>query len=124
VTFHIGTPRTRGAGYLINNQALGVGQGRQEADIRTCPHCEAIIDMQKWKNDGAWCSRCDAPVCGGGNGNPACVAERRLLGCVPFLRKLEKWTRGQTSLAMFRRLAGLDSSPPPNTPRKIIIGGK
>jgi hypothetical protein len=121
VTFSIGTPHTKGAGYLINNQNLGVGQGREEADIRTCPHCQKIINMQEWKHDGAWCPQCAAPICG--NANPVCVAENKLFGCVPFLKKLEIFTRGQVTLRMFKRLAGLDSPPPPQAPR-IIVGGK
>jgi hypothetical protein len=122
VTFIIGTPHAKGAGYFINNKNLGVGHGREEADIRTCVHCQAIIKMQEWRHDGAWCNRCNAPICG--NNNPLCVAENKAFGCVPFLKKLEMFTRGQVSLTMFKRLAGLDSPPPPPAPRIVLPGGK
>lgn len=122
MTFNIGTPFTKGAGYAINHQNLTPNQGREEADIRTCPHCQVVINLQQWKDDGAWCGTCNAPVCGG-HGNPLCVLERRLYGCVPFLKKLEQFTKGQVNIMAFRKLAGLDT-PPPNHQPSIIVGGK
>ena len=120
MTFNIGTPFTKGAGYLINHKNRNVSQ-REEADIRTCAHCQRIINMQKWKLDGAFCHKCNAPICG--NDNPACVLENKLFGCMPFMKKLEAFTRGQVSAASFKKLAGLDSPPPDHQP-KLIVGGK
>ena len=116
--FNIGSPHARGAGYMINHQNLTPNQGRQEADILTCPHCQRVINLQKWRDDGAWCNRCNSPVCGGDN--PECQMERRTYGCVPFLKKLEAFTQGQVSQQQFRKLAGLDSPP---APRLIVPGG-
>jgi hypothetical protein len=115
MTFHIGTPHTRGAGYLIN----GVNLSRpDEADIRTCPHCQRIIRMQQWRDDGAWCNKCNAPICG--NNNPACVLENKLYGCVPFLKKLEAFTGAQLKRQQFMKVAGLDAPPPAFIPKLII----
>ena len=77
MTINIGTPHTKGAGYFVNGLNLTPNQGREEADIRTCPHCQYVIKMQEWKNDGAWCYKCNAPVCGT-TGNPLCVEERHV----------------------------------------------
>lgn len=100
MTFHIGTPHSKGAGYLIN----GVNLTRPfEADIRTCPHCQRIIDLRKWKEDGAWCHKCQAPICG--NEHPACVQENKLYGCVPFLKKLEAFTKQQLAQSQFLKAA-------------------
>jgi hypothetical protein len=122
MTINIGTPHTKGAGYFVNGLNLTPNQGREEADIRTCPHCQYVIKMQEWKNDGAWCYKCNAPVCGT-TGNPLCVEERRTYGCMPFMKKLELFTKGQVALTAFRKLAGLDSPPPDHQP-SIIVGGK
>lgn len=74
----IGTPHTRNAGYFCNDKDL---KTRQEADIRTCPHCQAIIKMQEWSKAPTqnFCMQCFAPACN----RPEC------LECVPFLKKLE-----------------------------------
>jgi hypothetical protein len=65
----------RGAGYLRN--------GVEEADIRTCTHCQVVIRLERWRKQGAWCPRCFAPVC------HACGVEMQRKGCVPFLKKIE-----------------------------------
>lgn len=83
MTFRIGTPHTKGAGYFLDGKNLNVSQ-RTEADIRTCTHCQAVIKMQEWKVEGAWCGRCRAPIC-----HP-CGARAEIWGCEPFLKKLEK----------------------------------
>lgn len=81
----IGTPHTKGAGYLLNDQNTS---RKHEADIRTCTHCQAVINMQQWKNDGAWCGKCCAPICGANN--PACAAKTARQGCVPFFKQIER----------------------------------
>ena len=110
---NIGTPHTRNAGYLLNNQGMNVSQ-RYEADIRTCTHCQAVIEMQKWKDDGAWCSKCNAPVCAHGE----CAARTEKLGCIPYIKFIETILEGQTSLDQFRKMVGLDPQPTPT----IITG--
>lgn len=114
MTFGIGTPYTKGAGYFVNDKAL---RSRQEADIRTCSHCQHVIKMQEWKLDGAWCSRCQAPICS----EPSCVQQTALYGCVPFLKKIEHYAEAQMRFERFYKDAGLDK---PTTPQAILVGSK
>jgi len=112
VTFRIGTPHARGAGYFINDQKLA---SRQEADIRTCTHCQSIIKMQEWRTDGAWCSKCNAPICS----QPYCVAKTARYGCVPFVQEITAAANAAAKLEQFIKIAGLDS-PDPQQP--IVTG--
>jgi len=80
----IGTPHIRGAGYFVNDKNL---KTRQEADVKTCGHCRAVIKMQEWaKVQGGWCSKCSQPLCS----QPACVAQTARLGCVPFTQQIDQ----------------------------------
>jgi hypothetical protein len=56
----IGTPHTKGAGYYKNDDTASGGK-KSEADIRTCTHCQAVIKMQAWKEDGGFCGKCMGP---------------------------------------------------------------
>jgi len=76
----IGTPHTKGAGYFVNNQDM---RSRQEADIQTCAHCQAVIKMQEWRQKGAWCPQEHKPLC------LPCGKRAVTYGCEPFLKKLE-----------------------------------
>ena len=105
MTFYIGTPHSRGAGYFINDQKLST---RQEADIRTCTHCQSIIKMQEWKIDGAWCGKCNAPICS----NQACIAKTARYGCIPFIKEIEAASNAAMKIDRFIKLAGLDSPAP------------
>lgn len=82
----IGTPYTKGAGYLVNDKNL---KSRKEADIRTCTHCQYVIDMQEWKKEGAWCGKCFAPIC------KKCGERAVIHGCEPFLKKIEQYAEQQ-----------------------------
>jgi hypothetical protein len=102
MTFHIGTPFTRGAGYHWN----GAGSEKEQNDVRTCTHCQAVILMQQWKKvengkmTGGFCQRCNAPICG------PCNAKLAAEGCVPFIAKLERQFDMTTKLSQFLRDAG------------------
>lgn len=91
----IGTPHTRGSGYYLNDDRPSDGK-KSEADIRTCPHCQAVIKMAEWAKADTqnFCIKCMAPACN----NPACVP------CVPFLRQLEMHIQAQ--LRRVRLLSG------------------
>ena len=80
----IGTPHTRGSGYAINDQDL---KSKQEADVQTCPHCQAVIKMQDWAKASVqnFCLKCMKPTCA----NPACQH------CVPFVQQLERYIANQ-----------------------------
>ncbi len=92
MTFRIGTPHTHNAGYFVNDKALA---SRQEADVQTCSHCQSIIKMQEWKDQGGWCSKCNKPLCN----QPLCMKETALKGCVPFVSKVETQIRSNLRLA-------------------------
>ena len=118
MTFVIGTPHTRGAGYVLNNQDLSAAK-RQEADVRTCSHCQAIIKMQEWREDGAWCSKCSSPVCSHG----ACAKKTEAMGCIPYVKYIETIIESEATKAQFRRMVGLDEQPTDYQP-KIFSGAR
>lgn len=119
MTFIIGTPHIKGAGYYKNDDRLSGGQ-LSEADVRTCPHCQAVILMQQWravengKMAGGWCTRCNAPICG--------HCQKRMLteGCTPFVEFIEKQLGEAAKLKVFKKLAGLDTPAAPSAP--LITG--
>jgi hypothetical protein len=82
----IGTPFTKGAGYFVNDKAL---RHKSEADVQTCAHCQAVILMQQWRDDGAWCGKCMKPICG------PCGTRALTYGCEPFLKKIEQYAEAQ-----------------------------
>jgi hypothetical protein len=108
MTFGIGTPYTKGAGYFVNDKEL---RSRQEADIRTCSHCQTVIKMQEWKDDGAFCGKCMAPICG------PCGTRAMTFGCESFLKKIEQYAESQMR---FEKL-GVDEPVPQ---RSLITGSK
>lgn len=91
MTFRIGTPYSRNAGYFMNDDRNSGGK-KVEADIRTCPHCEKLIKMQEWKDNGAFCRKCNAPIC------PQCGDRALTFGCEPFKRQFDQQVE-----AMIRR---------------------
>lgn len=119
MTFIIGTPHRHNVGYLINNQNFSTRGGRQEADIKTCGHCQRILRMHVWRVDGAFCTKCWSPICG--NENPACVHENKVYGCVPFLKRIELYAKAQIKFHQFVKMAGLEPVAPPPS---IIVTGR
>ena len=91
----IGTPHTRGAGYFLNNKAEPQ-KNRQEADVQSCSHCQAVILMQQWKDNGAWCGKCMRPLC------VKCGARAAIHGCEPFLKKIEQYAEQQMRFEKMR----------------------
>lgn len=106
MSFIIGTPHTHGAGYYRNDDTPSGGR-LQEADVQTCTHCQKVLLVQAWKQDGGFCGRCNAPICGW-------CAERMLThGCEPFVKQIEVYLHHSVKLETFRRLAGVDTPPQP-----------
>lgn len=98
----IGTPFTKNAGYYKNDDRNSGGR-LAEADIRTCTHCQAVIKMQEWKAQGAFCRECFAPIC------VTCGAEMKASGvCVPFLRRIESYANASMKYLQFSKIAGLE----------------
>jgi hypothetical protein len=108
MTFVIGTPHTHNCGNLNMNTG-GYKPQRIEQDIQCCTHCQKVIRMQEWRENGAFCSRCMAPVCADGE----CAKATQMWGCIPFMKKLERFFEREGKLAQYRKLAGLDRPPAP-----------
>ena len=105
MTFIIGTPHTHNAGYL-GVETGGHNSRRVEADIQTCTHCQAVINMTSWKEDGAWCGKCQAPICG------PCGDQMLLTGCLPYVKRLEMILESDEQRAQLRRLLGIEGNSP------------
>ena len=100
----------KGMGYLVN----GVNSTRPyEADMLSCAHCQGLLELVKWREDGVFCRREMKPLCG------PCADRALQFGCEPFLKKLEQFTHEQYAHSQFAKIAGLD--PPP--PQQLIAGG-
>lgn len=107
----IGTPHTHNAGYFCNNIAR---INKDEADVQCCKHCERVILMQQWKDDGGFCGRCMAPICG------PCADRMLTHGCEPAIKKIEAAFDMTIKLAQFRKLAGLDAPPADFVPKIMV----
>lgn len=71
------------SGYLLNDDRASGGT-RTEADVLICEHCQCTLLGAKWRDDGGWCGRCGAPVCG------RCADRMLTEGCTPFLAKVDQ----------------------------------
>jgi hypothetical protein len=110
----IGTPNTKGAGYYRNDDTAS-GGSKVEADIKTCSHCQAIIKLQTWKEQGNFCNRCMAPIC------ERCGIEMDTLGCVPFLKRLEQQVDSIVKYRQYLKVAGLEPGAAPQQSPGILI---
>lgn len=107
----IGTPHTHNAGYFLNNSSSA---RKEQADIQLCTHCETVIFLQKWKDDGGWCSRCMAPICG------SCADRMLTFGCEPFIKRIETAFETAVKLKQHRKMVGMDA-PPTDFQPKILL---
>ena len=103
----IGTPYTKGAGYLMDGQNLNASK-RHEADIRTCTHCQSVIELQAWRSSGAWCNKCMAPIC------KACGPRMLTHGCEPFMQRIEQFAEQQMRFQKLLTEAGMAAPVPYN----------
>lgn len=71
-----------GAGYLLNDDRASGGR-KTEADVLCCRHCQRTLIGDAWRQDGGWCGRCGAPVCG------VCADRMQTRGCEPFLKVVD-----------------------------------
>ena len=94
-----------GAGYYINDERAS-GDGVDEADVLTCPHCEKIIKLQDWRKEreqggGGWCRKCQAPVCG------PCLDRMLVFGCEPWLKRIDRAFEENYRRAQNRKVLGI-----------------
>lgn len=113
MTFFIGTPHTHNAGDYWNDDRNAGGKMERD-DVQTCTHCQRVIKMREWRDVGAWCAKCNAPICGEG----ICAKETDLYGCIPFKKKLDQFVEREIKYEQHLKIAGLDAPP---VPRSIII---
>jgi len=69
-------------GHVVNDNRASGGI-LEEFDSKSCPHCQAVINMTTWKKEGGYCFKCDAPIC-----HP-CWGLMQKYGCTPFLRQVD-----------------------------------
>jgi hypothetical protein len=96
----------------MNDDRTSGGQ-KAEADIQTCPHCQAVIKLQEWKRvedgkmNGGFCMKCNEPMCG------PCNHTMQTEGCHPLPRaRLDREFDATVKLKQYMKLAGLDEPPP------------
>jgi hypothetical protein len=76
----IGKSRFWGAGYRrVDNRVSG--GTLEESDVLGCLHCQALIMKAAWVEEGAYCHKCDGPICSECDKNP---------DCVPFMKQLDQ----------------------------------
>ena len=115
MSFIIGTPHTKGAGYSWSRYSAETKTVQD--DVQTCPHCQAVIRMRQWgeakagKMAGGFCMKCNAPIC------PGCQAKMTTEGCVPFMKKLEAAFDMKVKYGQLLKDSGLEpaSQQPPYT---------
>ena len=107
---HIGTPHTRNAGYFVNDKEL---RTRQEADIQTCSHCDAVIKMQEWAKRGAFCRTCMKPICFD------CGSRLKIYGCEPLMKRIDEAFDAAVKLEKYLKMIGAFPTP---EPKPLITG--
>ena len=112
MSFIIGTPHTKNAGYYMNNQELG--SKREQADVQTCTHCQRVLLMDRWKEDGGWCGRCMAPIC------IYCADRMPTFGCEPFMKKIDEYCDSVAKVATYHTQAVRELPAP--SPALILPG--
>ena|SRR5216683_1163473 len=95
----IGTPHTKNCGHYYNDDTPSGGK-KSEADIQTCSHCQAIVNLQG--SNFGWCQREMKPLCN------TCGIRAHTHGCEPFLKKIEAALDDNYHKAQFRKIAGLE----------------
>lgn len=97
MTFIIGTPHTKGAGYY---NAYGPGQ-KERDDVQTCPHCQQVLKMREWKVAPVqnFCNKCMKPTCS----DAECVQD-----CYPYVKRAEDQIAAIEKRLGFCRAAGLE----------------
>lgn len=94
-----------GCGYLFSDNRCS-GHGLQEADITCCNHCQKILYLKTWRDDGGWCGQCSQPVCS------QCADEMVKSpedggGCRPFIKQVEENLNKAYHESQVRRMLGL-----------------
>jgi len=78
-------------GYLLK-WTDGGAKIELEADTVSCSHCQRVMTVQHWKQEGPWCYCCAHAIC------LPCLAINRKTGCVPFMKQVDLALRRQKLL--------------------------
>lgn len=91
---------TKGTGYVMNDDRCAGGQ-KTEAEIISCWHCQKILKLQDWKQDGGWCGKCNKHLCG------PCSDKMLTKGCEPFMQRLETMLENNYRSRQLARMLGI-----------------
>lgn len=84
--------------YLVDNTCSG--GVRTEHDIINCRHCQRTVLKCDWAQEGAFCHRCNAPICA------SCGADN-VLGCKPIQQQIDEALAAQHRRQQNARLLGI-----------------
>jgi len=96
----VGRRQTDGAGYMFADDRCS-GNGLKEADMLGCNHCQGLMEKNKWREDGGWCSCCGQPVCG------PCADKILTEGCIPFIKKVDMQLEENYKKKQLGRILGI-----------------
>jgi hypothetical protein len=93
--------RYHGAGYLLVDNSASDWGTKEESDLLVCGMCDCTIRVQDWvdhlgrfheghRANGAFCHRCDKPLCGSGANNCAARPPCSPGHCPSFIMTLEE----------------------------------
>lgn len=98
-----------GEGYLMNDNRASSGK-LEEKSVLGCEHCQRLLIGDEWRDDGGFCGRCCAPVCG------PCADTMLTEGCTPFTKLLDQrldWLdKNRNELENVLELHGTSGVPP------------
>ena len=97
---YIGTPYRHNSGYYLNDKELG--RRRQEDDVQTCNHCQAVIRLRFDREHVAICMGCMRLTCG------PCSTRALTYGCEPFVKKIDQQFDALYKLEQHLKVAGLE----------------
>src|SRR5882724_8783908 len=92
----------RRTGYLYNDNRASGGE-LLEADIKTCPHCQKILEIPKLQTEGDWCGQCGSPIC------IPCAKLMDASGgiCLPFKKIIDQAIDQEARDRAYKRALGL-----------------
>lgn len=89
---------THGASFFHNDNRASGGK-HDEADVKSCSHCQALVRLDKVEH---FCAKCEHPVCG------PCATKLLSEGCAPFRQKIDQALEAQARRRQFKRVAGIE----------------
>lgn len=88
-----------GQGYYLNDNTCSGGK-RIESDVFVCRHCQRTMLRADWAEEGAYCHRCDAPIC-------ARCGAPNAIGCKPIQQQIDEALAAQHRREQNAKLLGI-----------------